>query len=78
MGKFGAANNLGTILGPVLVGSLIGMNVFEISTPQFGLLTPLIVMSLIMTVAAIIVTFICPITTPRNQSRIKILGLFWT
>ena len=42
MGKFGAANNLGTILGPVLVGSLIGMNVFEISTPQFGLLTPLI------------------------------------
>ncbi len=60
MGKFGAANNLGTILGPVLVGSLIGMNVFEISTPQFGLLTPLIVMSLIMTAATIIVYVYLP------------------
>ncbi len=28
MGKFGAANNIGTIAGPILVGSLIGINLF--------------------------------------------------
>lgn len=76
MGKFGAANNLGTILGPVLVGSLIGMNVFEISTPQFGLLTPLIVMSLIMTVAAIIVYVYLPdnhSTQPEQDKNPRIV-----
>ena len=51
MGKFGAANNIGTILGPVLVGSLVGLNIFDIQIPQFGLLTPLIVMSFVMALA---------------------------
>ena len=60
MGKFGAANNIGTILGPVLVGSLVGLNIFDAQIPQFGLLTPLIVMSMIMTLAAIFVFIYLP------------------
>jgi MFS family permease len=60
MGKFGAANNIGTILGPVLVGSLVGLNIFNIQIPQFGLLTPLIVMSFLMTIAAIFVYIFLP------------------
>ena len=60
MGKFGAANNIGTILGPVLVGSLVGLNIFDIQIPQFGLLTPLIVMSIVMAMAAIFVYIFLP------------------
>ena len=60
MGKFGAANNIGTILGPVLVGSLVGLNIFGINIPQFGLLTPLIVMSALMATAAIFVYIFLP------------------
>jgi MFS family permease len=60
MGKFGAANNIGTILGPVLVGSLVGLNIFDIPIKGFGLLTPLIVMSILMAVAASIVYFYLP------------------
>ncbi len=60
MGKFGAANNIGTILGPVLVGSLVGLNIFDIQIPQFGLLTPLIVMSFVMALAALFVYFFLP------------------
>ena len=60
MGKFGAANNIGTILGPVLVGSLVGLNIFGINIPQFGLLTPLIVMSILMAMAAVFVYIFLP------------------
>ena len=60
MGKFGAANNIGTILGPVLVGSLVGLNIFGINIPQFGLLTPLIVMSALIAIAAIFVYIFLP------------------
>ena len=60
MGKFGAANNIGTILGPVLVGSLVGSNIFGINIPQFGLLTPLIVMSILMAIAAVFVYIFLP------------------
>ena len=60
MGKFGAANNIGTIMGPVLVGSLVGLNIFGINIPQFGLLTPLIVMSALMAIAAIFVYIFLP------------------
>ena len=60
MGKFGAANNIGTILGPVLVGSLVGLNIFGINIPQFGLLTPLIVMSILMSIAAVFVYIFLP------------------
>ena len=76
MGKFGAANNIGTILGPVLVGSLVGLNIFGAQIPQFGLLTPLIVMSLIMTLAAIFVFIYLPnnkTILSSEESRSKIV-----
>ena len=63
MGKFGAANNIGTIAGPVLVGSLIGINLFSVDIQNFGLLTPLLIMSFIM-FAAIIFAFVLLPTTP--------------
>ena len=71
MGKFGAANNIGTILGPVLVGSLVGLNIFNIPIPGFGLLTPLIVMSILMAVAASIVYVYLPnkIIEPAVENR---------
>ena len=60
MGKFGAANNIGTILGPVIVGSLVGINIFNVQIPEFGLLTPLIVMSFIMAIATFLVYLFLP------------------
>ena len=60
MGKFGAANNIGTILGPVLVGSIIGINIFNFKIEGFALLTPLIVMSFLMMVAIFFVLLFLP------------------
>ena len=60
MGKFGAANNIGTILGPVLVGSIIGINIFNSKIEGFALLTPLIVMSFLMIVAIFFVLLFLP------------------
>lgn len=60
MGKFGAANNIGTILGPVLVGSIIGINIFNFKIQGFALLTPLIVMSFLMMVAIFFVLLFLP------------------
>ena len=71
MGKFGAANNIGTILGPVLVGSLVGLNIFNIQIPQFGLLTPLIVMSIVMAIAAIFVYIFLPNNEFGSEAEIK-------
>ena len=71
MGKFGAANNIGTILGPVLVGSLVGLNIFDIQIPQFGLLTPLIVMSIVMAIAAIFVYIFLPNKEFGSETEIK-------
>ena len=71
MGKFGAANNLGTILGPVLVGSLVGLNIFDIQIEQFGLLTPLIVMSMIMALAALFVYFYLPDNQINSDEEIQ-------
>ena len=67
MGKFGAANNIGSILGPVLVGSLIGLNIFDVKINQFGLLTPLIVMSILMAIASLVVYFYLPNSPSSNQ-----------
>ena len=71
MGKFGAANNLGTILGPVLVGTLVGLNIFDIQIEQFGLLTPLIVMSMIMALAALFVYFYLPDNQINSDEEIQ-------
>ncbi len=71
MGKFGAANNIGTILGPVLVGSLVGLNIFNIQIEQFGLLTPLIVMSMIMALAALFVYFYLPDNRINSDEKIQ-------
>ncbi len=60
MGKFGAANNIGTILGPVLVGSIIGINIFNSKIEGFALLTPLIVMSFLMIIAIFFVLLFLP------------------
>ena len=60
MGKFGAANNIGTILGPVLVGSIIGINIFNSKIDGFALLTPLIVMSFLMIIAIFFVLLFLP------------------
>jgi len=60
MGKFGAANNIGTILGPVLVGSIIGINIFNFKIEGFALLTPLIVMSFLMMIAIFFVLLFLP------------------
>ena len=67
MGKFGAANNIGSILGPVLVGSLIGLNLFDVKINQFGLLTPLIIMSILMAIASLVVYFYLPNSPSSNQ-----------
>ena len=71
MGKFGAANNIGTILGPVLVGSLVGLNIFNIQIEQFGLLTPLIVMSMIMALAALFVYIYLPDNRINSEEKIQ-------
>ena len=71
MGKFGAANNIGTILGPVLVGSLVGLNIFDIQIEQFGLLTPLIVMSMIMALAALFVYIYLPDNRINSDEKIQ-------
>jgi len=71
MGKFGAANNIGTILGPVLVGSIIGINIFNSEIEGFSLLTPLIVMSLLMLVAVIFVILFLPNKKSFNPDELS-------
>ena len=75
MGKFGAANNIGTILGPVLVGSLVGLNIFGINIPQFGLLTPLIVMSVLMAIAAVFVYIFLPSGNSDSEAETSGSGI---
>ena len=75
MGKFGAANNIGTILGPVLVGSLVGLNIFGINIPQFGLLTPLIVMSILMAIAVVFVYIFLPSGDSVSQAETSGSGI---
>jgi MFS family permease len=75
MGKFGAANNIGTILGPALVGSLVGLNIFGINIPQFGLLTPLIVMSILMAIAAVFVYIFLPSGNSDSEAETSGSGI---
>ena len=71
MGKFGAANNIGTILGPVLVGSIIGINIFNSKIEGFALLTPLIVMSFLMIVAIFFVLLFLPNKKNADSNEIN-------
>ncbi len=71
MGKFGAANNIGTILGPVLVGSIIGINIFNSKIEGFALLTPLIVMSFLMIVAIFFVLLFLPNKKNADSNEIS-------
>ena len=71
MGKFGAANNIGTILGPVLVGSIIGINIFNSKIEGFALLTPLIVMSFLMIVAIFFVLLFLPNKKSTDSDEIN-------
>ena len=57
MGKFGAANNLGTILGPVLVGTFVGFNLFSDEVPSLSLLTPILFMT-VLTICILLVVFL--------------------
>ena len=57
MGKFGAANNLGTILGPVLVGTFVGFNLFSDEMPSLSLLTPILFMT-VLTICILLVVFL--------------------
>ncbi len=76
MGKFGAANNIGSILGPVLVGSLIGLNIFDVNISQFGLLSPLIVMSILMAIASLVVYFYLPNSPSSNVDKLPTKFVF--
>jgi MFS family permease len=68
MGKFGAANNIGTIAGPVLVGTFIGVNLFPLNIENFGLLTPLILMSCLMAMTILFAFFLLPVSPKKETS----------
>ena len=64
MGQFGAANNIGTILGPVLVAFvaylLANTSFFPAYLEPFGRLIPLLIMSVLMLLALAFVYFYLP------------------
>ena len=60
MGKFGAANNLGTILGPVLVGTFVGFNLFSDEVPSLSLLTPILFMTVLTICILLVVILFLP------------------
>ena len=71
MGQFGAANNIGTILGPVLVSFvaylLANTTIFPDSMQPFGRLIPLLIMSVLMLFAVILVYFYLPESFEKND-----------
>ena len=60
MGKFGAANNLGTILGPVLAGTFVGFSFFPDSIATLSLLTPIFFMTALTICVLLVVIFFLP------------------
>tara|TARA_Y100000590_G_scaffold92544_1_gene104639 strand:- start:25778 stop:26962 length:1185 start_codon:yes stop_codon:yes gene_type:complete len=73
MGQFGAANNIGTILGPVLVAFvaflLANTSIFPNSLQAYGRLIPLLLMSFLMVVALFFVYFLLPESFVRKDSN---------
>ena len=71
MGQFGAANNIGTILGPVLVSFiaflLANTAIFPTSWEPYGRLIPLLLMSFLMMLALFFVYFYLPESFVRQE-----------
>ena len=71
MGQFGAANNVGTILGPVLVAFiaylLANTTIFPTSFEPYGRLIPLLIMSVLMLLALGFVYFYLPESFEKQE-----------
>ena len=71
MGQFGAANNIGTILGPVLVAFiaylLANTTIFPTSFEPYGRLIPLLIMSVLMLLALGFVYFYLPESFEKQE-----------
>ena len=71
MGQFGAANNVGTILGPVLVAFiaylLANTTIFPTSFEPYGRLIPLLIMSVLMLLALSFVYFYLPESFEKQE-----------
>jgi len=71
MGQFGAANNVGTILGPVLVAFiaylLANTTIFPASFEPYGRLIPLLIMSVLMLLALGFVYFYLPESFEKQE-----------
>lgn len=73
MGQFGAANNVGTILGPVLVSFIAFLiantAIFPASLEPFGRLIPLLFMSFLMMMALVFVYFYLPESLVKQEAN---------
>ena len=73
MGQFGAANNIGTILGPVLVSFIAFLiantAIFPASLEPYGRLIPLLFMSFLMMMALVFVYFYLPESFVKQETN---------
>ena len=73
MGQFGAANNVGTILGPVLVSFIAFLiantAIFPASLEPYGRLIPLLFMSFLMMMALVFVYFYLPESFVKQETN---------
>ena len=73
MGQFGAANNIGTILGPVLVSFIAFLiantAIFPASLEPYGRLIPLLFMSFLMMMALVFVYFYLPESLVKQEAN---------
>ena len=73
MGQFGAANNVGTILGPVLVSFIAFLiantAIFPASLEPYGRLIPLLFMSFLMMMALVFVYFYLPESLVKQDAN---------
>ncbi len=78
MGQFGAANNVGTILGPVLVAFiaylLANTTIFPTSFEPYGRLIPLLIMSVLMLLALGFVYFYLPESFEKQEEASQSSG----
>tara|TARA_Y100000588_G_scaffold181752_1_gene195523 strand:- start:2893 stop:4167 length:1275 start_codon:yes stop_codon:yes gene_type:complete len=73
MGQFGAANNIGTILGPVLVAFIAFLfaetSIFPSFLEPYGRLIPLLFMTLLMVIALLFVYFYLPESFIKKETN---------